>query len=269
MNRKIDGFNNNKSSIVNKIKVVSLLALTAGLMTACGKNGSFVSGVNVVLQEQSGEEWVGVSTTLNTGLASLPSMTYPIYDKNHTRQLMQIQLSNTGGKKPKTVIAITTNLSKLDDLPQCDGGATLLPNGSNIPLVDTSKKVYCVPVGKQTGRVYIAAHAETKELALGLALTIKEFQGISKKVGKMDLFLPFEAKNISGVYGFFTGKDVAQSGLGLFFDLSQIVNPDASQGTTPSPLLTSKSLESTTTQEQLMLKSIMDLQSQSRVLGLH
>lgn len=235
-------------------------------MSACGKKNAFVSGVNVVLEEKNGEEWAGISTALNTGAAALPSMTIPIYDKKHERQLIEIQLSNTGGKKPKSVISFTTNLSKLDDLPTCEGDSTLLPNGSSVPFVDTSKKIYCVPIGKQTGRVYISAHSEINELVLGLALTIKEFQFIGSKLGKMDLFLPFQFQNLNGVSGFFTSKEANQNGLGLFFDLSNYLNPDA-ENNSSSGLLTSKNIEDTTSKEQSLLKGLIEIQSQRKILG--
>lgn len=259
-----------RSDSLRKIKALGFLILTASLMSACGKNGSFVSGVNVLLQEKEGEEWVGISTTLNTGKATLPTMSIPIYDKKRERVLIEVQLSNTGGAKPKSVIGFTTNLSKLDDLPQCEGSPSLLPNGSPIPLVDTSKKIYCVPIGQQTGRIYIGAHADMKELGVGIALTIKEFQAIGKKVGKMDLFLPFEFQNIGGVYGFFTSKEANQNGLGLFFDLSRYINPEpTAPGEEIKSLLTSKDLEATTPKEQTLLKGMMKIQEEEKVLGLH
>lgn len=252
-----------------KVYLLLCLVLASGLMTACGKNNSFVKGVSAVLEERDGEEWVGVSTTLNTGLASLPAMSLPIYDKNQQRQLMTISIGSTGGNKPKTVIGMTTNLSKLDDFPQCESGATSLPNGSPLPLADSTRKIYCIPIIKQSGRVYVSAHSDTKELMVGLALTIKELQAIGKKIGKIDLFLPFEFQNIGGVYGFFTSKEKAQSGLGLFFDLSRFINKDPGSGSgAQSTMLTSKSIESTNDKEQSLLKGMMEIQSQSKVLGL-
>jgi len=263
------GINKTDSTILKKIQLLSFLILTLSLLSACGKKGSLVSGVNVLLQEKEGDEWAGISTTLNTGKSPLPTLTLPVYDKKHEKVLIEIQLSNTGGSDPKSVIGFTTNLSRLDELPQCLGTPTLLPNGSPIPLVDNSKKVYCVPVGKQTGRVYISANSEAKELVLGLALTIKEFQFIGKKLGKMDLFLPFEYQNVGGVYGFFTSKEEAQNGLGLFFDLSRYINPDPVPNDEVKILLSGKNLESTTPKEQTLLKNMMEFQSEKRVLRLH
>ncbi len=253
-------------STFRKIKLVSFLFATTGLLSACGKNGGLVSSVNVLLQEQAGEEWVGVNTVLNTGQASLPTMTIPIYDKQQQRVLIQIQLGNTGGKTPKSTIGFTTNLSRLDELPQCAESPSLLPNGSPVPIIDTTQKIYCVPMGQQAGRMYISAHAESQELVLGLALTVKEFQAIGKRMGRMDLFLPFEYENMSGVYGFFTSPEAHKNGLGLFFDLSRYLNQDPSSPSEPKILLTSKNIENTTPKEQNLLKGMIEIQSQKQTL---
>lgn len=264
-----------QSNKINKITLISLLLIT-GLLSACGKNNSFVKGVNAIFEEREGEEWIGVSTTLNTGLASLPPMSLPIYDKNHQRQLMTVSIGNTGGKKPNTIIALSTNLSRLEDFPHCESNSNALPNGAPLPLADSSRELYCIPITNQSGRVYVSAHSDTKELMLGIALNVKEFQSIGKKLGKIDLFLPFEFQKIEGVYGFFTGKEKSQSGLGLFFDLSQFIKEksgsDAEEAGAiigqKASMLKSKSIEATNAKEQSLLKGLFEIQSQSKVLGL-
>lgn len=243
---------------------IGILSILAAMSVSCGKNSQFVSGARAVLQEQNGEQWAGVSATLNTGLATMPTLTIPIYDKTQQKVLMQISLGSLGGSPAKTFIGMTTNLDRLNELPQCVGNPKELPNGTSIPLVAPGTKIYCVPISNQAGRVYLAPKADSQELIMGLALTIKEFQKIGQRTGTMNLFLPFATQQLTGVYGFFTGPQTSQNGLGLFFDLSRMLAGGSPGGSTMK--LQGKTIESTNNSERNLLKELMNFQSQPKKL---
>ena len=247
-----------------KSSFVGLLFAIGCCTVSCGKNSQFVTGAKAVLEDLNGEQWVGVSAALNTGLATMPTATIPIYDKTQQKVLMQVTLGSTGGASPKTLVGLTANLNRLDELPQCLGNANALPNGTSIPLVAPGTRIYCVPINNQTGRIYLAPKVETQELILGLALTIKEFQKIGQRNGTINLFLPFDRQQLSGVYGFFTGSQATQSGLGLFFDLSRLLAGNGTGLTTMK--LQGKKLENTNNTERNLLKDLMNLQSQPKKL---
>jgi hypothetical protein len=202
--------------------IVFLGLLSFSLLSACGKVPSFVSNANVKFREDANQQqFVDVTSLLNTGLAAMPAMDIPIYDKTHTN--IAAQVSMRPAINNQTELTLSINVSKIGTLPTCSGDPSLLPNGSRIPLATGSNQVICVPINATTGRLYIAPNFQTNELVVGAALTISQLQSIGQNMGSVNVFLPFNINSISGVYGFFTGQSAGQSGLGLFVDASNAI----------------------------------------------
>jgi hypothetical protein len=256
--------------------VLGLLSLS--LLSACGKVPSFVSNATVNFREGANQQqFVDVSSSLNTGLATMPALDIPIYDKTLTNIVAQVSMRPATNSQ--TQLTLSVNISKIGTLPTCDGDPSLLPNGTKIPLATSTNQVICVPINKTTGRLYITPNFQTNELVIGVALTISQFQAIGKNTGTINVFLPFNFNNVSGVYGFFTSPNAQQSGLGLFVDASSAIKSTVGGGqppaavsalslpaATPSVKLLSTKIENTTSKQQQLLQALWNLQSRKNKL---
>ncbi len=200
---------------LNRAVMMGLVMGLAVSATACKPSRQIVKGVDFRTYEQETETYAEVKTVISMGNIALPTLVFPIYDRNDRGdQIGQVALRAT--LDGKSEIGLSLNLDRVTNATSVDGD--VLPNGQPIPvggLGDT--KIIGLAFGKQS-RVYVGLG---EKLALfGIALTIPEFDDAARAVSiPLNIFPQFKlANNVRGVAGLFTSTTSGQSGLAVFVD---------------------------------------------------
>lgn len=202
---------------VNKALIMTFSCACLSL-TACSKNANWVSGASLSTSTQNGDQYVQLSTQLNTGGIGLIPITLPVLNPQNPSQVLgEITIkSGLGGSTSELDIAV--DLSTVLQLP--NGGMGTLPNGTSIPVAGvTASNWISLPVANSSSRLYLNLDLTNKKVVMGAAISIDQLS-----IGlPANLLLPFSASNISGVAGIYTGVAKGQSGFALFVDASQLL----------------------------------------------
>ena len=207
----------------NQILAVGTLAL-ALMAVGCGKQNtqSLVQGIQLNSHQDNGDTFVGMTAQLNTGAMQLVAFDLTIVDpKNPTQAYghLSAQQLISGGAQ----LSLDVNLTKVTHLNYVTG---VLPNGTPIPVTILGGSVIGIPIGNTGGYVYVAYG--NGAAMLGVAMPIKEFNGMSGYVGTANIFPAFDfGKGVTGVGGVFVGNQPSQSGIAIFVDASGAIPTDS------------------------------------------
>lgn len=192
---------------------------------ACGKNSQNQIVKDIVLQSSMRDEdiWISLSASFMVGNLSFTAITMPIRNpKNPDVTYGEISFlpTLTPGFNE---IKLSLNLS---DVAKIQGGASpTLPNGTPIPIGGVGQvPVIELLIPGTNVKIYFAF--DQKTVLLGVAAAIKEFDVLSGYIGGANIFLGFNIQGVLGSAGLFTSRESGKSGIGLFVDLSSVINTD-------------------------------------------
>ena len=210
-----------KSFGQKSILIIAVVIATPLLLLACrqGQGPKWLEDASVsTLVDVEGNSIIRASVDLKLGNTQLPTVTLPIYHPHDFELLLgQVQIIGHTG-------AINVDLN-LDNVFGLDYGDGTLLDGSPIPMAGLNGvDVIEIPFAEGAHRIYLAFDEDVA--MLGFALTIEQFDSISKTLGGVDVFYPFDFKKVKGSVGFFGNNLVSgESGLAVFIDIGQIISP--------------------------------------------
>jgi hypothetical protein len=192
----------------NSFFVLVLFSLLA--FVGCGKQQTVVTDFKVNPYFEEDDLYLSVSTQLNLGNISLPSLVLPIIHPKTYENLGNFVIQSTG---LGSAVAINLNIS---EVAKIQGALAKLPNGNNLPLIGENQ-VIVIPI-QNIARVYLSVGAST--MALGFDITFSGLDGAGQTVGNVSLFPNFAVGPVIGSAGMFFSKTAGQNGIGLFADIS-------------------------------------------------
>lgn len=194
-------------------KFISSLFLVLSLFTlaSCGKDGSIsmVKGLNVHTSVVNGEVHLQITSDFDFGNVYFPSVQFPILKDG--AQVGSVSIIPVLGSK--TQLVIDMDAGSLSSLPT---GSVTLPNGMYAPLIGANPGI-TVDLGSNA-ELYIAAAANA--YAVGVAIPISGFDGLSSSVGSLNFFPMFALDKTTGAAGIFTSTTAGKSGFAFFVDLT-------------------------------------------------
>lgn len=197
------------------------MSLTLG---SCGNKSpnSFIRDVSWESTLVEDDLWLKFSTQFNLGALTFTSVQLPIYNPQNPSEMfgaVTFRPTLDGYSEVETSV----NLSACTDV---SAGVASLPNGRELPIAGLSTvKMYQLNIDSIHSRMYLGLNNST--MLFGFAISIQEFDQLSKSVGGMLNFFPgFQIKGLRGMLGFYTGVESFTSGLAFFVDLSQLFSPD-------------------------------------------
>lgn len=209
---------------------LSCLGLLA-FSTACGKSGSspvdkVVKSASLTTYLQGGDQWIQTLISLDTGGFVLAGINVPIVDPtNLGEEYGEISLlpniAQQGGDNGGD-LRIALNVTHAT---RVQGVAPVLPNGTPLPIGGIGNTpVIAIPIGDATvsSRLYFAFGSGVA--FLGTALSFAALDPAGQYAPNVDIFEPFHIGNVNLIAGLFTGTAVMSSGIGLFIDLSGVIN---------------------------------------------
>jgi hypothetical protein len=186
------------------------------LVTACGQGRpQVVTGIQVQSSVVDQDVILALKADLNLGNMMFPSISLPIIHPRGQTQLGSVDLQPVLGGANQ--IKISVNVSALSDI---QASLAMLPNGNSVPLIANNPTI-TIPLGAGA-RLYLTIGANA--VALGVAVPIKQFDGIGSSIGAINLFPVFAIDKVVGAAGIFTGAQSGQNGFALIADITQYVN---------------------------------------------
>jgi len=200
--------------------IISMTLLLVGL-SGCGQNPAqdLVKGVDLMTYELNSNSHMAAIFEVDTQRTSLPAISLPLgYSPETGFSYGELSISPSAPNRSK--VTLDVNLTQAAQLPPSD---PWLPNELDLPIsgIDPSSIISLKTSG--SSKVYIAFSPES--VILGTAITLREFDSLGERVGRTNLFFPFNLKDqIFGSAGIFTGSKPHTSGLGLFVDASPLLD---------------------------------------------
>ena len=197
------------------LKLVTLVMLSL-VAISCGKGTTqVVTGIQVQSSTVDQDVFLALKADLNLGAMSFPAVTLPILHPRGQTPIGSVELLPLLGGKNQ--IKISVNVSSLADI---HAAQATLPNGNAIPLIANNPTI-TIPLGAGA-QLYLTIGANA--VALGVAVPIKQFDGIGSAVGGINLFPVFTIDKVVGAAGIFTSAQAGQNGFALIADVTQYVN---------------------------------------------
>ena len=197
------------------MKLITLVMLSL-VMSSCGANKpQVVTGIQVQSSTVDQDVFLALQADLNLGAMSFPAVSLPILHPRGQTPIGSVELLPLLGGKNQ--IKISVNVSALSDIHATQAK---LPNGNAIPLIANNPTI-AIPLGAGA-QLYLTIGANA--VALGVAVPIKQFDGIGNAVGAINLFPVFTIDKVVGAAGIFTGTQAGQNGFALIADVTQYVN---------------------------------------------
>ncbi len=206
------------------ISRLSLLLLLFQLI-ACGKRPEQKVLDHIYVETTVKEEdvWVGLITELNLGGLEMTAISLPIHDPKAPGEYYGELSFTTDLSSFNNVVEVNLNLSKVAKIR---GSAfPTLPTGEDIPFRGVGDgDIIELEVPNMKAKVYVLLRQDT--VIVGYASVIDKFSEASGYLGGADVFFGFNHHPIRGSLGFFSDKEAAETGLGVFADLSKVMAPD-------------------------------------------
>ncbi|MDA8793475.1 hypothetical protein N9N67_09520 [Bacteriovoracaceae bacterium] len=194
---------------------ILLIIFSSFLLVSCGNRMKYVTDVKVTPDFDQGDVWINSSAKLNIGNITLPNLTLPILVPGLNRNVGEVEIVSNSDHD---LLKINVNLSEIINLNTSE---STLPNGKSLPLIGENEVIQLNLGRKKNAYLYLTMN--DNQLVLGTAIAIGGMDFLGNTVGTAALFPAFNIKNVIGAAGIFTSKDKGESGLGIFFDLSDIV----------------------------------------------
>ena len=214
--------------------------LLAFQLISCGKRPEqkilehiYVETKVVNQQQEDGESdpespppqdvWVSLVTELNLGGLEMTAISLPVHDPKAPGEYYGELKFTTDLSSFNNVVEVNINLSKVAKIR---GSAfPTLPTGEDIPFRGVGEgDIVELEVPNMKAKVYVLLRKDT--VIIGYASVIDKFSEASGYLGGADAFFGFNKYPIRGSLGFFSDKDAAETGLGVFADLSKVMSPD-------------------------------------------
>jgi hypothetical protein len=218
--------------------------LLAMLATGCGQQsaGNLLNSLQAKTYEQGNDVWASVSANLNISGFTMAAINIPIDDPNQTGEVYgDITLAPAvcpAGTSTCTNAATLSIAVDLTAAAKVQATNTELPNGTAFPLsLPSAASLIALPVGKSGAKIYIAFGGGTA--LVGAAIPFTALNGVGKYTPGLNLFDSVPFGNVTAYVGIFAGSGNDQTGLGLFADLSKVINT----GTPTTPSTTSAMAE--------------------------
>ncbi len=197
----------------NPFKSILLLLISLSFIS-CGSSSQMVTDVSVDSRVQDGEVLLDLVADLNIGNLQMPNVSLPI--TSHGEYLGEVNLNSPGFGENQ--IEINLNVSRATDLNLI---STTLPNGMALPVI-RDNPVIVVPVGNG-GELYIGL--SDNNVAIGVAIPIKSFDKMGRKLGTITLMPYFNKNNIVGSAGVYTSPNAGENGFAFIADVSSKLLP--------------------------------------------
>ena len=167
--------------------------------------------------------WVGLVTELNLGGLEMTAISLPIHDPKSPGEYYGELKFTTDLSSFNNVVEVNINLSKVAKIR---GSAfPTLPTGEDIPFRGVGDgDIIELEVPNIKAKVYVLLKQDT--VIVGYASVIDQFSEASGYLGGADVFFGFNHHPIRGSLGFFSDKEAAETGLGVFANLSKVMSPD-------------------------------------------
>lgn len=216
-----------------------IMALLVGVSIAtsavgCGANNgkspitTLVNNVTLNTFQLDTDQWIMANISLGTGGFILTGASVPVVDpNNHSRVYGQLAIlpaicSGMSGCANGGDIQISLNMTQIT---QVQGTAATLPNGNPLPVGGLQRAtVIALPVGddKVNARIYFAFGPGIA--MLGTALSFAAMDPAGQYIPNISLFQPIQIGPVGLIAGLYTGTNALSSGVGVFMDLSSVMN---------------------------------------------
>jgi len=200
-----------------------LLLLVLLVSFSCGPNpqNQIVKDIGVKAYASNDDVFLDLGAQFYLGDLTFTSLDLPIMDPNSAGKRMFGKFSMRpylGNGSQMNQITISLNLSAI---AQTSGSLKpTLPNGRDLPIGGIKdKNVFELAIPGIDSKIYLGL--DKGFTFIGFAMAIKEFQAIANYLPPSGIFLGFNIKGVLGSVGVFTGD---KSGIGLFADLSSVLN---------------------------------------------
>lgn len=202
---------------------VALGILASGLMIAsCGPNNSLssvIKDLTLATEQRGTDQWVTLTTSF-TGNLYFTGINLPVSDPHDPTKVYGslTLLPNLNGGGGDLMLA-----ANLTTLAQAKSVSAMLPNGTPIPVAGLQNaNIIGVPVGTTGTLVYLAFGPGVA--LLGTAIPFKALDSAGKYVPGIDIFQPITIGKVAAMAGVFGGYDTKTTGVGVFVDLSSVIN---------------------------------------------
>ncbi len=208
---------------------LSFTLMASLMMSGCGAKGGnpiaqIVTNIAVKTSVQNSEDWVQATATLNTGGFQVAGISFPLSDFKSPAQYGQITLTPISCTKNcngySADLTIQLNISQISREPS---GSPLLPNGTPLPVGGLQNATtIAIPIANTGAQLYFAF---AKGVALlGTAIPFSVLDPAGHYLPGVDVFQPFTAGPIQVTAGIFAGAAPKTTGIGLFMDISGVLN---------------------------------------------
>jgi len=231
---------NNKSTVFGLI-LTGLLIISSG----CGKNGNtpiatLINDVSLKTYLQDHDQWMNVSVKLTTGGFSMTGIHLPIVNPNDSSKVygeftLVPTLCNTSPCNGGGQLTVALNLTETS---QTQGVSIDLPNGTALPVGGLQNaNVIALPVAQTGAKIYLAF---APGMAMfGAAVPFSALDPAGKYLPGVDVFEPLTFDKINLIAGIFAGAATNTTGVGIFLDLSSVLN-DPTANVSPKALASSE-----------------------------
>lgn len=193
-----------------KLSKVLVLSISLTLFVSCGSDRPMVNNVDVSTTVVDGDVLLNLTTDLGIGNLQLPNAVIPIILPKDGREVGQVSL--VGSLGGQNILSIDINLSDAGNL---ELASVRLPNGAMIPLI-ADNPVLRIPV--KNVEVYLSLVEGAQ--VLGVAVPIKSFDSLGKKVGTSALMPIFSKNGTIGAAGLYTSREKGKNGIAVVADIS-------------------------------------------------
>jgi hypothetical protein len=229
-----------KRKLVKKKWTLKTVVLALGLsfvISGCGTGGSqgtkspiqtLINNVTLKTYQLDADQWVAVNINLATGGFVLTGASVPVVDpSNHSRTYGQLAIlpslcSGLPGCTNGGDVQISLNITQT---AQVNGLNPTLPNGAPLPIGGLmNSTVIALPVGDDqiNARIYFAFGPGIA--MIGTALSFAAMDAAGDYVPNISLFQPIQIGPVALIAGLYTGSNTLSSGVGVFMDLSSVMN---------------------------------------------
>lgn len=193
-----------------------LLICIFSLSIACGGNGPKVDDIKASPRYEGADLYMNLSANLDLGNVSLPSVSLPILIPRGLEQIGSVNMTTVLGGG--NLLEVDLNVSSIANV---QGEVATLPNGDTLPLIADNMTIV-IPIEDKV-RIYITLN--DGQAALGVTVNFKGLDGMGRNVGRASIFPNFFINEIVGSAGFYFSKESGQNGIGLFADITPVLDP--------------------------------------------
>ncbi len=207
----------NRQHTTGRLTMAMAIAFLGMSLSACS-NSSWVKGASLATETVNNNDYISLTTTLDTGSMTLIPISIPIQNPNNPSEQLG-QLSIQTGMGTGAQLSLKVNLSSALNIPG-SSSAGKLPNGTDIPVAtpDANKWIQ-IPIRGQSSRIYLNLDTANKTAVMGVAVGISN---LNVGVGA-NLLIPFNVSGVNGLAGVYSGTVAGQSGFALFADASSLL----------------------------------------------